>query len=149
MAKIISVELLSVPDEINVCDNDTDITVVTTIEFHDLDIQGGMEYCLHLFVYDVHGEIDPPVIMANWDESYLLPIKTSLDRPDDFLGRATIMLKADKKEITLQTPMALKLGKFNDSGAYYTRKLEVFATAAPALGRVSKWSQPYETQILR
>ncbi len=108
-----------------------------------------MEYCLHLFVYDVHGDIDPPLIIANWDETHLQPIKTSLDRPDDFLGMATIYLTATQKEIRTTTPMALKLGRLKQSSSLYTRKLEIFATAAPAISRVSKWSQPFSTQILR
>ena len=149
MAKNKSVKLLTVPNEIHVGDDKTDIIVVTTIQFHDLDIKGKMEYCLHLFVYDVHGEIDPPLILANWDESSVMPIKTSLNRPDDFLGKETVMLKAEQSEITIQTPMALKLGQLRKDSSYLTRKLEIFATAAPALGRVSKWSLPYKTHILR
>ena len=149
MAKITSVDLQTVPDAIHVGDNDTDIVVLTTIEFHDIDIKLEMEYCVHLFVYDVHGDIDPPLIIANWDESNLQPIKTSLDRPDDFLGKATIYITADKKELTITTPMVLKLGKLGSHGSYSTRKLEIFATAAPAVGRISKWSQPFTTQVLR
>ncbi len=149
MAKIISVELLSVPDEINVSDNETDITVVTTIQFHKMDLQHKMEYCLHLFVYDIQGKIDPPLIIANWDESYILPIETSLDRQDDFLGKVKVLINADKNEMSIRTPMALKLGKLIKDRTYFTRKLEVFATAAPAMGRISKWSQPYETQVIQ
>lgn len=149
MAKIIKVDLLSVPDAIHVGDNDTDITVVTKIEFHDIDIQMQMDYYLHLFVYDVHGDIDPPLILSNWDECSVLAIKTSLDRPDDFLGKASIYINTSQKEMTITKPMALKLGKFNQRGAYHTRKLEIFATAAPAIGRISKWSQPFTTQVMR
>ena len=38
MAKILSVGLLSIPEVIIINDNHNDFTVVTEIEFHDLDI---------------------------------------------------------------------------------------------------------------
>ncbi|MBJ7882111.1 hypothetical protein [Gelidibacter salicanalis] len=147
MAKIISVRFLEVPEKINVGDNDTDVTVVTTIEFHELDILGKIEYCLHLFVYDVHGNIDPLLIVSNWDESSIVSIETSLDRRDDYLGKASVIFKADKELLTIKTPMALKLGSIDSRSTYYTRRLEVFATATPAFGRISKWSEPYDTQF--
>ena len=147
MAKIISVELLEVPNEIIVGDNDTDIVVVTKFEMHELDIKEVAEYCLHLFVYDVRGRIDPPIIMSNWDESYIVSVETSTDRKDDYLGKASVIFKADKREITLKTPIVLKLGSFDKGTTYFTGKLEVFATATPAVGRISKWSIPYETQV--
>jgi hypothetical protein len=147
MCKIISVDLLSVPKEIHVGDNNTDITVVTKIEFHPLDIQTKMEYCLHIFVYDVHGALDAPLVIPNWDESTLVPIST--DRKDVFLGREVVLLSALEKKITIETPMALRLGKFGDHGALYSRKLEVFATVAPVIGRASKWSKSIETHIMR
>lgn len=148
MAKIISVELLKIPEQINVGDDSTDITVVTTIDFHELDIKGKTEYCLHLFVYDVHGKIDPPLIMSNWDESYVISIETSLDRRDDYLGKASSMFKAGKHQIVIKTPMVLKLGSIDKRGAYFTRQFEVFATATPAVGHISKWSKPYETTVI-
>jgi len=147
MAKIISVELDNVPNEINVGDNVNDVTVVTKLKFHDLDIKGKMEYCLHLFVYDVHGMVDLPLIVSNWDESSVINIPLSMDRLDDFLGYVTIFIKAEKEELVVKTPIALKLGSIVKKKTYFTRKLEVFATAAPIIGRVSKWSQPYETQV--
>lgn len=147
MAKIISVELLEVPEEINVGDNDTDITVVTTIDFHALDIKGNIEYCLHLFVYDVHGKIDPPLIMSNWDESYVVSIETFSDRVDDYLGKASVIFKAEKKQVIIKTPLVLKLGSITKDSTYFTRKLEVFATATPAVGRISKWSKPYKMNV--
>ncbi len=51
MAKIISVELLEIPDKITVGLNNTDITVLTKIDFHEMDIKGNVEYCLHLLEY--------------------------------------------------------------------------------------------------
>lgn len=47
----------------------TDIIVHTKIEFHPLDISLQMEYQLFLFVYDINGEIDIPVIIGNWNET--------------------------------------------------------------------------------
>jgi hypothetical protein len=145
MAKILSVELLSIPDVINVSDNVNDITVVTTIHFHEQDIKQNMEYCLHLFVYDIHGNVDLPLVLPNWDESSIVSITS--DRKDDFLGQAQVLITASKKETIIKTPMALHLGKLNKEKTYFTRKLEVFATAAPIIGRVSKWSLPFEAQI--
>ncbi|GGG48965.1 hypothetical protein [Bizionia arctica] len=150
MAKIISVDLLlNTPDVIDITDNQTDITVTTKLQFHEPDIKGKLDYYLHLFVYDVHSNVDPPVIIANWDESYVIPVETSLDHPDDFLGTIAIHIQATEKEMTIETPMTLKLGNIRGSGAYYVRNLEVFATAVPMVSRVSKWSKPSVTTILR
>ena len=145
MAKILSVDLQSVPDVINVSDNANDIIVETQIQFHKLDIEQGMEYCLHLFVYDIHGEADVPMVLPNWDESTIVSL--SLDRKDDFLGKATVMLKAEKTNTEIKTPMALHIGKLEKGTTYFTRKLVVFATIAPVVGRASKWSKPFKTQI--
>jgi hypothetical protein len=146
MAKIISVELLSVPDVIYVGDELSDIKVTTKIQFHKMDIQLGMDYCLHLFVYDVHGQTDTPIIIPNWDESKLIPI--SSDRRDDFMGREVVQLVAKETDIVLETPIALKLGKLGKNSSYFSRKLEVFATIAPAVGRASKWSGPFEATLV-
>lgn len=147
MAKILSVDLLHVPEFIDVSDNETDITVITKIVFHELDLQLKMPYCIHLFVYDNIGSLDLPLIMANWDESNVIPI--TLDRSDDFLGKEVVHVMANEKELTIETPMALKLGKLMDGGSYDHKKLEVFVTAAPAIGRVTKWSEPFITKLLR
>lgn len=145
MAKIASVSLLSIPKTIVINDNDNDFSVVVEVEFHDLDIQLNMEYCLHLFVYDIHGDVDVPMVLPNWDESKVLSI--SLDRKDDYLGSATKKVLALEKQETLTIPMRLKLGKFTDLSSHYSKKLEVFATIAPAIGRASKWSLPFESKI--
>lgn len=145
MAKILLVDLQSVPEVINVSDNVNDLTVETTIQFHSLDIVQGMEYCLHLFVYDIHGEVDPPLVLPNWDESSIVSVAT--DRKDDFLGKAIVMLKAEIPEIIIKTPMALHLGRVEYGSTYFTRKLEVFATVAPVVGRASKWSKRFESRI--
>ena len=68
MAKIESVSIKSIPDVINVGDDVNDITIVTKIEFHSLDVSLKMEYLLHLLVYDIHGNTDVPIIINNWDE---------------------------------------------------------------------------------
>ena len=145
MAKILSVSLLSIPEVIVVNDDENDFTVVIKIEFHDLDIQLNMEYCLHLFVYDIHGEVDAPLVLPNWDESKVLSI--SKDRQDDYLGSATKNIFAQKKTETLNIPMSLRLGKLSKMSSHYSKKLEVFATMAPAIGRASKWSLPFESII--
>lgn len=145
MAKILAVDLLKVPKHINAGDDINDLTVITKIEFHPLDIKLEMEYCLHVFIYDIRGEVDAPLVIPNWDESKLLPI--SLDRKDDFLGKESIVLIASKKEIAVETPMVLTLGKVNREMSYTTRKLEVFATITPVIGRASKYSEPFMKNI--
>jgi len=145
MAKILKVELLSVPKVINIGDDINDITVVTKIQFHPLDIKLEMPYCLHLFVYDIHGDVDAPLVLPNWDESQVLPV--TLDRKDDFLGKEVVMLTASEEETTIVTPMALHLGRFNRQMPYTSRKIEVFATMAPVVGRVSKYSEPFSSRL--
>ena len=145
MAKIQSVSLQSIPEIINVSDNENDITVVTEIEFHKLDIKLEMEYCLHLFVYDIHGDVDAPLVIPNWDESRVLPIVT--DRKDILLGEVMEHFSATNNVLTINTKMALKLGKLDSNKNYFSRKFEVFATITPAIGRASKWSQPFTSQI--
>ena len=145
MAKIVSVSLQSIPEVIVINDNENDFTVITEIEFHDLDIKLEMEYFLHLFVYDVHGEVDAPLVLPNWDESEVLSI--SLDRKDDYLGSAKCKVIAVNKNETLIVPMRLKLGLRTHTSSHYSKKLEVFATIAPAVGSASKWSEAFESRI--
>tara|TARA_R110002096_G_scaffold56623_3_gene144425 strand:- start:151 stop:594 length:444 start_codon:yes stop_codon:yes gene_type:complete len=145
MAKILSVGLLSIPEVIIINDNHNDFTVVTEIEFHDLDIQFKMEYCLHLFVYDIHGEVDAPLVIPNWDESKVFPIVT--DRKDEYLGFQVEYISALNKIETIKTSMRLQLGRLDDTSSHYSKKLEVFATIEPAIGRASKWSEPFESKI--
>ena len=145
MAKILSVSLLSIPEVIVVNDNHNDFTVVVEVEFHNLDIQLKMEYCLHLFLYDVHGVVDAPLVLPNWDESKVLSI--SVERQDEYLGSATKKILVTKKNENLTIPMRLKLGKLSQRSSHYSKKLEVFATIAPAIGRASKWSLPFEARI--
>ena len=145
MAKILSVELQSIPEFINAGDNINDIVVLTKVQFHPLDIKLEMPYCLHLFVYDIHGDVDPPLVLPNWDESQILSI--TLDRKDEFLGKKIVMIKATEEEITIETPMALHLGRFKRERTYISRKIEVFATMAPVVGRVSKYSEPFSAMI--
>ena len=145
MAKILSVSLLSIPEVIIVNDNHNDFTVVVEVEFHNLDIQLKMEYCLHLFLYDIHGVVDAPLVLPNWDESKVLSI--SSDRQDEYLGSAKKKILAIEKNKTLTIPMRLKLGKLSQRSSHYSKKLEVFATIAPAIGRASKWSLPFESRI--
>ncbi|MCF7560645.1 hypothetical protein L3X39_08340 [Sabulilitoribacter multivorans] len=147
MAKIESVSLKSIPETINVGDEISDIIVVTKIKFHQLDFNLSMEYLLHLFVYDIHGSVDVPIIINNWDDSNVIGVKE--DAKDDFLGKKTVTIHASDDIIkTFETPMTLKLGNLNGSHSYYKRKLEVLATITPAIGRASKWSEPFETNLV-
>ena len=145
MAKILSVELKEVPKHIHVGDEINDITVVVKILFHPLDLQLQMPYCLHLFVYDVHGEVDAPLVIPNWDESRVFPV--AINRKDDFMGQKELMLTANEAEMTIETPIALSLGKINRDMSYMSRKIEVFATMAPVVGRASKYSEPFTSMI--
>jgi hypothetical protein len=145
MSKILSVSLLSIPEVIVVNDDVNDLTVVVELEFHDLDISLQMEYYLHVFVYDIHGEVDAPLILSNWDESKVVPI--SLDRKDEYLGVSSQKISAVKKNETIKLPMQLKLGKMSKLSSHFAKKLEVFATITPAIGRASKWSKPFESRI--
>lgn len=97
MAKLVNVSLQSIPEVIVVSDNDNDFTVQVDIEFHDLDISLEMEYVLHIFVYDIHGEVDAPLVLPNWDESKVLPISMS-NRHDEFMGKASVKVNASKKQ---------------------------------------------------
>ena len=128
MAKILKVDLLAIPKVINVSDDVSDITVVTTVQFHALDIQ-----------------LEIPLVLPNWDESQVLAL--AMDRKDDFLGKEVVMLTATSEEITIKTPMALQLGQFNREMSYTSRKIKVFATMAPIVGRASKYSEPFSARL--
>jgi hypothetical protein len=146
MAKIASVTLESVPKEIHVNDSLSDFTVLTDIEFHDLDIKIGMEYCLHIFVYDIHGSPDIPVIIANWDETSIVRIAS--ERKDDFLGRNSIIVRAESKKMIVKSPMTLRLGNQTRASSSFLRKLNVFVSVVPAIERASKWSEPFEAKLI-
>lgn len=146
MAKILSVTLESIPEEIHLNDALSDLTVLTSIEFHKLDLQFGMEYCLYLYVYDIHGSIDIPVVIPNWDETLINRVTT--DRVDDFLGKSSVIIKADKKIMEIRTPMTLRLGNQTRNSSSFSRKLDVFATMIPAIERASRWSAPFATKIV-
>lgn len=146
MAKILSVDMESVPEFINVGDDINDLTVLVNIEFHPLDILMKMEYQLCVFIYDIHGEVDVPVIIGNWDDSYILGVAQS--SKDDFLGKKIVLITANEKgNSEIKIPIALKLGNLTKKSSSHSRKLEVFATMIPAVGRVSKWSEPFESHL--
>ena len=145
MSKILSVRLLSVPEVILVNDNVNDLTVVVELEFHDLDISLQMEYFLHVFVYDIHGEVDAPLILPNWDESMVIPI--SMDRKDEYLGVSSHKILVVKKKESIELPIQLKLGKLSKMSSHFSKKLKVFATITPVIARASKWSKPFESKF--
>ncbi len=151
MAKIVEVTLDKIPEYVEVDNTKTNTIIVKTeIEFHPLDISGNMEYLLHLFVYDVHGVKDVPVLISNWDDTKVLRVVRN-ERKDDFLCKESVLIRSDeanKENISIKTPMTIKLGKLQDNTSVYTRKFEVFATLIPAVDRVSKWSIPFESQLV-
>lgn len=146
MAKIESVKLRTISETIDVGDNESDLTVMVKIHFHELDLKLGMEYSLHLYVYDVHGEMDFPLVIPNWDESRLMPI--ALDSKDEFMGEKVLTVKAEKEVIEITSEIVVKLGKVNREYNYTHRKLEVFATMAPAIGRCSNWSEQFTSRVV-
>lgn len=105
-----------------------------------------MEYQLCIFIYDIHGDVDVPVIIGNWDDSDVLGVAQS--SKDDFLGKKVVPVTATGKLIMeIKIPIALKLGNLTKKSSSHSRKLEVFATMIPAVGRVSKWSEPFESHL--
>lgn len=147
MAKIESVRLQNIPEEIIIGDDINDINVEIIIKFHALDITLNMEYILHLYVYDIKGSLDVPVIISNWDDTKVFTINQE-GRNDDFLGTKAVIVKAQEESATINVEMALKLGSLPDNHrTYLKRKLEVYATIIPAIGIASKWSNPFETRV--
>jgi hypothetical protein len=147
MAKIKSVELLSIPEEIHLGDDLIDITVITHIEMHPLDIKLQMPYLLHLFVYDVRGDMDVPLMISNWDNMEVFAYDHD-GRLDDFLGTEAVSLVAKDAGKKIITPMALKLGNIAKGSTYFNRNLKVFATLVPAISRASLWSEPFVTKLV-
>ncbi|MBQ4820537.1 hypothetical protein [Aquimarina sp. MMG016] len=151
MAKIKQVTLDRVPEYVEVDDTKTNAIIVNTdIEFHPIDISGNMEYLLHVFVYDIHGINDVPVLIPNWDDSQISRVVRN-DRKDDFLCKESQLIRCsevNEEQITIKTPMTIKLGKLQDNTSVYTRKFKVFATLIPAVYRASKWSEDFESQLV-
>jgi hypothetical protein len=145
MAKIESVTVVNIPEIINVGDDENDITVKIMIKFHPLDIESRMEYMLYIFVYDIHGDVDLPLIIGNWDDTNVYGISNS--NHDDLLGKMSLHIQAKDPGILITQPMTLKLGGLTKNSSYYSKKLEVFATLIPAINRASKWSKPFESKI--
>lgn len=150
MAKLIKVALQSVPEYITVGDEKEPIIVTTEIEFHPLDIEMQMEYILHVFIYDTHGDKDIPVFLANWDNSTMFRVVRN-KRKDDFLCKSSVHIKRDqlsKEILKLKTPLTPRLGELKENTSVYSRTFEVFATLRPAIDAVSKWSAPFESKLV-
>ena len=147
MAKILKVEIVTVPETVIADDNETDLEVSIEIEFHKLDIVLGMEYMLYAYLFDVHGSIDVPILLTNWDESKILTVNQE-NRNDDILGISKLKIhsKNDKKKFVL--PMSIRLGKFKTHGYHLSRRLQVFASIIPAIDKCSKRSKSFETNII-
>ena len=146
MAKLTSIKLGELPDFINVGNDLTEVSIEVTIDFHKIDLQLEMEYMLFLFVYDVNGKIDIPVIIGNWDKTSIYGI--SDDRHDHLMGTIKLPIKATKSNLVLNTSLELSLGKISDGDSYFSKQIEVFGTLMPAIGRVSNWSKPKEVDIV-
>lgn len=145
MAKITSIELLTVPKFINVGEELNEISIQASVEFHPIDLKLNMEYRLHLYVFDIHGAEDTPVILPNWDESEVLTVVA--DRADDFLGKTIVKLEAKEQQVDVACSMQLQLGKFNPDRTYMDRNIEVFSTLIPVIASSSKRSKACMTRI--
>lgn len=149
MAKIKATKLEKIPDEVVLGHETQTITVIVELEFHRLDIQFKMQYYVHLFIYDVHGKNELPVIMSNWDDSCMISVSTIAGRSDDYLGKGMAPITAESSYMKIKVPIDIHLGEINPDGAYISRKVEVLATMAPVFARASKWSEPQEVELLR
>ena len=145
MAKIKAVNLINVPESIIVNDDFNDVTVKTSIEFHEIDVKLQMEYYLYVFIYDIHGRMDVPVLVSNWDESTIYSLTE--DRKDDFLGKVKTKVIASSLKADVVSEIKLKLGVLKSHSSYYTKKLETFAVLVPAITTVGKWSKPYSAKL--
>ena len=146
MAKIKSVQIQPISENISIGNEIINVVINTQIEFHPIDLKLEMEYLLHLFVYDIHGKADVPVIIGNWDESYIKGVLQ--DRRDHLFGKAAVNITATKQNIEIETVLNLKLGQIDVHSYIFSRTLEVFATLIPAVGRASKWSEPVEANLV-
>ncbi|GAA4106806.1 hypothetical protein GCM10022393_01440 [Aquimarina addita] len=150
MAKIEKVCLQEIPEQIYVDDKTTNtITVIADISFHSLDIKLEMEYQLYLFVYDVHGSSDIPVLISNWDESKVHRV-VSEQQSDDFLCKKRILISSlhqKDNKMTVVKSMTLNLGKITKNTSVYEKKFEVFATLIPAIDRASSRSEVFISKL--
>ena len=127
-----------------------EISVLTVIDFHDIDISLNMEYILHLFVYDVNGNKDIPVIISNWDDTKIIEVSKN-NKKDDFLGKKHLLIKTEnleKKSLDIVTNVGLNIGAVTPQSPLSKRTLEVFATLIPAVDRVSKWSENFKINLM-
>ncbi|MBV7267569.1 hypothetical protein [Winogradskyella luteola] len=151
MAKISKVHVHEIPENVAVSDNKTNtIIVITEIIFHPLDIKLEMEYQLYLFVYDIHGKEDIPILISNWDDSIMHRISKE-HRIDDFLSKGNVLIKANdnkNNKLVIEKEMILKLGKVTKSTSIYTRNFEVFAKLIPAIDGASSRSNVFESKLI-
>lgn len=151
MAKISKVRLQEIPENVVVSDSRANtITVITEIVFHPLDIKLEMEYQLYLFVYDVHGKEDIPVIISNWDNSKIRRIANE-QRKDDFLCKEGFLIKPDNSknnQLVVEKQMTLNLGKVTKTTSVFTRNFEVFASLIPAISIASARSDVFESKLV-
>lgn len=146
MAQINSVEVKNVPEYIHVGDKESEITVAVAVTFHKIDMELEMEYILDVVIFDIHGPMDIPVILANWEDTKVLPV--SLGRKDQYLGAAKKHILASTESELFEIPVNLQLGKLTRTDSYIRRRLDAFATLTPAIGRSSKWSAQLESYLL-
>ena len=151
MAKISKVHIQKIPENVLVSDNRTNkIIVITEIVFHPLDIKLEMEYQLYLFVYDIHGKEDIPILISNWDDSTMHRVSKEL-RKDDFLSKGNVLIKADdnkNNKLVVEKEMTLKLGRVTKNTSVYTRNFEVFAKLIPAIDGASARSNVFVSKLM-
>lgn len=151
MAKINKVLIQKIPEFVDVSDKKVNaITIITEIIFHPLDLKLEMEYQLYLFVYDIHGKEDIPVLISNWDESKIHRVAKG-QLMDDFLSKEIFLIKSKNNKnghLVIENQITLKLGKITESTSVFTRTFEVFATLIPAINRASARSNSFESTLV-
>lgn len=146
MAQINNIEITEQFTEIEIGDKVFSLTVEVDIEFHQLDINLNMEYCLHTMIMEIHGQQDIPIILSNWKKSSVLSINED-NRKDVILANQIIDIKAQKKQLSLTIPFKVKLGSYNNHSVY-NKKLEAYAVLIPAISYCSMHSNPKSVDLL-
>ncbi|CAL2103028.1 conserved protein of unknown function [Tenacibaculum sp. 190130A14a] len=146
MAKINSVQLTNIPKEIIVGNKLFNLNVQIEIECHKIDLQLEMEYYLHAFIYDVKGKLDTPVLVPNWNNSFVFPI--AFENSDEYLGKTQCLFTTNKKSISISLNIDLMLGKLKESSFPITKRLEAYVAIIPAIGVAGKHSSIHSVNML-
>ncbi|MEX0291249.1 MAG: hypothetical protein AB3N14_19255 [Flavobacteriaceae bacterium] len=135
MAKIASIKLSSL--ELKKVAN-TDLSRVqirTCLEFHPLDLRLGMEYQLHLFLFDTSTPLGELKLLINWDEVDFF--ETSFSKAG-ILDHIRLKVSANNAKMTIESSATVsKLENLAQGG------IRVFGTLVPVISRATSWSNTY------